>query len=89
MFILQASLVSTSETVCLRYFMDILMKKRIPVMLVGSAGSGKSIIVAEKLATLPDNYNTANVPLNYYTTSGKLYYRKSYIIKLKYIVVYI
>ncbi|XP_047352693.1 dynein beta chain, ciliary-like [Vespa velutina] len=69
---IQASLVSTAETVRLRYFIDLLMKKRIPVMLVGSAGSGKSIIISEKLGTLPDNYNTANVPLNYYTTSEML-----------------
>ncbi|XP_015187538.1 PREDICTED: dynein beta chain, ciliary-like [Polistes dominula] len=69
---IQASLVSTGETVRLRFFMDILMKKKLPVMLVGSAGSGKSIIVAEKLATLPDNYNMANVSLNYYTTSEML-----------------
>ncbi|KAK2582958.1 hypothetical protein KPH14_009015 [Odynerus spinipes] len=68
----QASLVSTGETVRLRYFMDMLMKKRLPVMLIGSAGSGKSIIVADKLTTLPDNYNFANVPLNFYTTSEML-----------------
>lgn len=40
-------------------------------MLVGSAGSGKSVIVAEKLSTLPDSYNIANVPFNFYTTSGE------------------
>jgi len=40
-------------------------------MLIGGAGSGKSVIVAEKLAALPDNYNIANVPFNFYTTSGK------------------
>lgn len=39
-------------------------------MLIGAAGSGKSVIVAEKLGSLPDDYNIASVPLNYYTTSG-------------------
>ena len=51
--------------------MDLLMKRKVPVMLIGSAGSGKSVIVAEKLSSLSDNYNIANVPFNFYTTSGK------------------
>ena len=42
-------------------------------MLIGGAGSGKSVIVADKLASLPDSYNVTNVPFNYYTTSGKFY----------------
>ncbi|XP_046432396.1 dynein beta chain, ciliary-like [Neodiprion fabricii] len=69
---LQSTLVPTGETARLRFFMDMLMKQRVPVMLVGGAGSGKSVIVAEKLATLPDNYNIANVPFNFYTTSEML-----------------
>ncbi|XP_011314378.1 dynein beta chain, ciliary-like [Fopius arisanus] len=69
---LQSTLVPTGETTRLRFFMDVLMKKRVPIMLVGSAGSGKSVIVIEKLASLPDNYNIANVPFNYYTTSEML-----------------
>jgi len=55
----------------LRFFMDLLIKKRVPIMLVGGAGSGKSVIMADKLTSLPDNYNIANVPFNFYTTSGK------------------
>lgn len=47
------------------------MKKRVPVMLVGGAGSGKSVIMTDKLADLPDNYSIANVPFNFYTTSGE------------------
>lgn len=54
----------------LRFFMDLLIKKRVPIMLVGGAGSGKSVIMADKLASLSDNYNIANVPFNFYTTSG-------------------
>ncbi|KAG5306381.1 DYHC protein, partial [Pseudoatta argentina] len=69
---LQSALVPTGETVRLRFFMDLLIKKRVPIMLVGGAGSGKSVILANKLATLPDNYNIANVPFNFYTTSGML-----------------
>ena len=37
---LQAVLVSTYETTRLKYFMDLLVDKGKPVMLVGSAGSG-------------------------------------------------
>jgi dynein heavy chain len=54
----------------IRFFMDLLMARKVPVMLIGSAGTGKSVIVADKLLSLPDNYNIANVPFNYYTTSG-------------------
>ncbi|XP_053593671.1 dynein beta chain, ciliary [Microplitis demolitor] len=69
---LQSSLVSTSETARLRFFMDMLMNKKAPVMLVGSAGSGKSVIVTDKLSSLSDNYNVANIPFNYYTSSEML-----------------
>lgn len=64
-------MVSTGETVCLQFFMELLMKKSFPIMLVGAGGSGKSVLVADQLSKLPDNYNVANVPFNYYTTSGK------------------
>ncbi|XP_031848127.1 dynein beta chain, ciliary [Nomia melanderi] len=69
---LQSTLVPTGDTVYLHFFLDILIKKRVPVMLIGAAGSGKSVIVAEKLSSLPDDYKIANVPLNYYTTSEML-----------------
>lgn len=49
------------------------MNKKAPVMLVGSAGSGKSVIVTDKLSSLSDNYNVANIPFNYYTSSGNNY----------------
>ncbi|CAB3248907.1 unnamed protein product [Arctia plantaginis] len=66
---LQSCLVSTSETTRTRFFMDLLIAKSKPVMLVGSAGSGKSVSVAAKLNSLPDSYAVTNVPLNFYTTS--------------------
>lgn len=40
-------------------------------MLVGAAGSGKTVSVAAKLNSLPDSYALTNAPLNFYTTSGK------------------
>lgn len=42
-------------------------------MLVGPAGSGKSVLVGAKLASLDsEQYMVKNVPFNYYTTSAML-----------------
>ncbi|RZC39341.1 MT, DHC N2, AAA 7, DHC N1 and/or AAA 9 domain containing protein [Asbolus verrucosus] len=69
---LQATLVNTAETTRIRFFMDHLMGMKKPVMLVGNAGSGKSVIVAEKLGTLSENFAVTNVPFNFYTSSEML-----------------
>ncbi|XP_070629208.1 dynein axonemal heavy chain 9 isoform X7 [Bos indicus] len=70
---LQACLVHTSETICLCYFLERLLARRRPVMLVGTAGTGKSVLVGAKLASLdPEAYLVKNVPFNYYTTSAML-----------------
>uniref|UniRef100_A0A3P9AKI4 Dynein axonemal heavy chain 17 n=1 Tax=Esox lucius TaxID=8010 RepID=A0A3P9AKI4_ESOLU len=70
---LQACLVHTTETIRVRYFMDRLLERRRPVMLVGNAGTGKSVLVGDKLGSLDsDKYMIKNVPFNYYTTSAML-----------------
>ncbi|XP_033840356.1 dynein heavy chain 9, axonemal isoform X2 [Periophthalmus magnuspinnatus] len=70
---LQACLVHTTETIRVRFFLDRLMEHRRPVMLVGNAGTGKSVLVGDKLASLDtDKYMIKNVPFNYYTTSSML-----------------
>uniref|UniRef100_A0A672SZQ6 Dynein axonemal heavy chain 17 n=1 Tax=Sinocyclocheilus grahami TaxID=75366 RepID=A0A672SZQ6_SINGR len=70
---LQACLVHTTETIRVRYFMDSLLERRRPVMLVGNAGTGKSVLVGDKLGSLdPEKYAIKNVPFNYYTTSAML-----------------
>ncbi|XP_034049709.1 dynein heavy chain 9, axonemal [Thalassophryne amazonica] len=70
---LQACLVHTTETVRIRYFMDRLLEHQRPVMLVGNAGNGKSVLVGDKLRSLDtDKYVIKNVPFNYYTTSAML-----------------
>ncbi|XP_028983813.1 dynein axonemal heavy chain 11 isoform X2 [Betta splendens] len=66
---LLAVLVHTAETVRLHYFMDLLLERRQPVMLVGNAGVGKTALVRSKLDCLPESYMTINVPFNYYTSS--------------------
>ncbi|XP_056152723.1 LOW QUALITY PROTEIN: dynein heavy chain 9, axonemal [Lampris incognitus] len=70
---LQACLVHTAETIRVRYFMDRLLERRRPVMLVGNAGTGKSVLFWDKLGSLhPEKYMIKNVPFNYYTTSAML-----------------
>ncbi|XP_006734337.1 dynein heavy chain 17, axonemal [Leptonychotes weddellii] len=70
---LQASLVHTTETIRIRYFMDLLMEKSWPLMLVGNAGTGKSVLMGDKLQSLnTDDYLVQAVPFNFYTTSAML-----------------
>lgn len=66
-------MVHTAETTRVRYFMDLLMEQRRPVMLVGNAGTGKSVMMRDKLAALStDEYFVQFVPFNFYTTSAML-----------------
>lgn len=70
---IKAVLVHTNETIRIRYFLDLLMETKRPVMLVGNAGCGKTVLAGEKFASLdPDKVMVANVPFNYYTTSAML-----------------
>nr|NP_001262793.1 dynein heavy chain at 93AB, isoform C [Drosophila melanogaster]AGB96173.1 dynein heavy chain at 93AB, isoform C [Drosophila melanogaster] len=69
---LQAVIVHTSESIRLRFFLDLLMDKKHPVMLVGNAGCGKTVLVNEKLQSLSENYAVTTIPFNYYTTSEML-----------------
>ena len=78
-FTVQAMLVHNSETIRIKYFMDLLMAKDRPVMLVGTAGTGKSVLVQNKLTSLDEeSYVVANVPFNFYTTSAMLQSKKIY-----------
>jgi dynein heavy chain len=52
--------------------LDLLVNKRHPVMLVGNAGCGKTVLINEKLSQLDENYMVTNVPFNYYYTSEML-----------------
>lgn len=59
----------TNETTRVKYFMDLLVERRRPVMLVGNAGTGKTVLINDKLMNLSEDYMVANVPFNFYTTS--------------------
>lgn len=53
--------------------MDRLLECQRPLMLVGNAGTGKSVLVGEKLGSMDtEKYVYKNVPFNYYTTSAML-----------------
>lgn len=69
---LQAILVHTSESIRIRYFLDLLMVNKHPIMLCGNAGCGKTVLVNEKLQGLTESYAVQNVPFNFYTTSEML-----------------
>lgn len=69
---LQAALVHTSETTRIRFFLDMLVSRGRPVMLVGNAGTGKTVLMQDKLNSLSEDYLIANVPFNFYTTSEML-----------------
>ena len=62
-------LVHTSETVRLRYFLDLLLANGRPVMLVGGAGCGKTVLVNDKLSSMREDYLITTIPFNHYTTS--------------------
>uniref|UniRef100_A0A8D2LWB2 AAA+ ATPase domain-containing protein n=1 Tax=Varanus komodoensis TaxID=61221 RepID=A0A8D2LWB2_VARKO len=69
---LQTVLIHTSETIRLRYLVDLLLEKGQPIMLVGNAGVGKTVLICDKLTKLSEKYMVAKVPFNYYTTSATL-----------------
>ncbi|XP_058534261.1 dynein axonemal heavy chain 11 [Ochotona princeps] len=69
---LQRVLVHIPETTRVRYFVELLLEKGKPLMLVGGAGAGKTVFVGDTLASLSEEYLIARVPLNYYTTSAAL-----------------
>ena len=60
------------ETIRIKYFVDMLVDARHPVMLVGCAGSGKTVLINEKLGQLGDSYMVTNVPFNFYYSSEML-----------------
>ncbi|NXB13890.1 DYH9 protein, partial [Rhagologus leucostigma] len=70
---LQACLVPTAETVRVRFLVARLLQRQRPVLLVGTAGTGKSVLLGDTLCSLDtDRYLVKKVPFNYYTTSAML-----------------
>ena len=59
-------MVHNSETIRIKFFMDILIECKFPVMLIGLAGSGKTLMLNDKLGQLDEEFLIANVPFNFY-----------------------
>ena len=62
----------TAETTRVRFFLDMFIERRRPIMLVGNAGTGKTVLMGDKLESLGEDWIIANVPFNFYTTSQML-----------------
>ncbi|KAJ3180788.1 hypothetical protein HDU85_003867 [Gaertneriomyces sp. JEL0708] len=69
---LSAVLVHTPETTRLRYMLDVLADNGKPVLLVGNAGSGKTVLMQDKLYSYGEERLIVNVPFNFYTTAWSL-----------------
>lgn len=85
-FFHQCTLIPTKESVQITWFLEKLLKQPCSVMLIGAAGTGKSMILRDNLNALPDTYKVVHIPFNYYTNSITL--QKVYSISLISIVYY-
>jgi dynein heavy chain len=66
-------MVSTEETVCVQYFMDLLVHHGKPFLLVGNAGVGKTKLIQQRLHSMDSNmFASATINFNYYTDSMTL-----------------
>eukprot|EP00884_Botryococcus_braunii_P010094 jgi/Botrbrau1/19086/Bobra.0077s0003.2 len=59
--------VPTAETSSLRYFLDLMLTLRKPIMFVGGAGVGKTQLVKGKLASLGEDTMALSISFNYFT----------------------
>jgi dynein heavy chain len=69
---LQSVLVPTVETIRIRYFLDLLADNAKPVLLVGNAGCGKTVLIQNKLNSYSEDRLIVNLPFNFYTTAWSL-----------------
>jgi len=67
--------VPTADSVRLTYLMDLLVRNSKPVMLVGSAGTGKTVLVSDYLASLSvtdESFKSVTINMNFYTDAQAL-----------------
>ncbi|KAL0208847.1 hypothetical protein P9112_011434 [Eukaryota sp. TZLM1-RC] len=70
---INSMLVQTAETTRIEYLMNLLISKHFPVLLVGSAGTGKTLLINNYLANLnEDDWDSKVVNFNYYTDAATL-----------------
>ena len=65
---LSSAVVHTSETMRIRYWMNLLVKANKPILLVGSPGTGKTAMILDMLKALGDDWLVAQTSFNNYTT---------------------
>lgn len=68
------------ESVQIKWFMDQLIGSNHAVMLIGPAGTGKSVILRDNLNALPETHHVINIPFNFYTNSLTLQKVSAYLI---------
>lgn len=59
--------VPTAETASLKFFLDMMVNLRKPVMFVGGAGVGKTQLVKGKMDNLPEEEISLSISFNYFT----------------------
>ena len=64
--------VPTVDTVSLSFVVDLLVARQKPVLLVGTAGTGKTVTVNNYLHSMGENMLYCNINLNYYTDAKSL-----------------
>ncbi|KAJ3292200.1 hypothetical protein HDU79_001606 [Rhizoclosmatium sp. JEL0117] len=69
---LSSVLVHTAETTRVRYLLDVLVDNGKPVLLIGNAGCGKTVLMQDKLYSYGEDRLIVNVPFNFYTTAWSL-----------------
>jgi dynein heavy chain len=69
---LSSVLVHTIETVRIKYFLDLLADNAKPVLLIGNAGCGKTVLMQDKLSNYGEDRMIVNISFNFYTTSLSL-----------------
>ena len=56
----------------INYWIDLLLQRSRPSMLIGPAGVGKTAIIMGKLRALSDDYMHSVINVNYYTNFNSL-----------------
>ncbi|KAF4030914.1 Dynein heavy chain C-terminal domain [Phytophthora infestans] len=64
--------ISTNDSVRIRFLVETLVARQRPAMLVGGSGTGKTTILTNFLRDLDDDILFSNINMNYYTDSAKL-----------------
>ena len=81
---LQSVLVHNEETTQLKYQMDLLTGIDRPVLLVGSAGSGKTVLIRNKLDNLNEELSlSATINFNNYSDSASLQFMMEQMLEKK------